>query len=485
MEYLIAQEIVDLISAPPPVEFPSRAVLRAMGVGQLKRTMNETGVYFDPKDVVEKEDMVQIFVNSGRICLTEPETTNDSERSGGPDMGYGHAARDRPRSFSVDMDNSDTDADGNDTTQANDDRQSATAAPPSIVVETVNENDESVTSPSRSRSEDDQNNVSTGETWDSNVLMEETSFTESPTTTTNTSAASASTGTANEAGVPASTTADACNLDEQQSASVDHDRAESAATAAIGSDLDDPMETDASDSVVDSTEALEPAAAAASPWALADNSEEGMDESESKRKRPRRNEDTAEHVEEDNIGGDDNDETSQFRHLSISDMRNLAQEQGIDLSHCIERSEMEERLSSASSVGRSSPVAAATATNSEGQDDDDGNNNNNNSQANNVRGLSAATFQDWSVSHLKACARSVDVDLSRCTTHDDMVAVLLAAATERPHVANYLSALSPLMGMKTSELRALARDWGVKVSHCLEKGEMVSLLASASRRNEV
>jgi len=67
---------IDIIVAPEPVEYESICVLRSMGVGKLKKAMREAGVFFDAKDVVEKEDMVQIFVNSGRIVLMQREKEN-------------------------------------------------------------------------------------------------------------------------------------------------------------------------------------------------------------------------------------------------------------------------------------------------------------------------------------------------------------------------------------------------------------------------
>jgi len=59
---------VDMIVAPKPVEYKI-SDLRHMGVGSLKRAMGDAGVFFDAKDVLEKEDMVMIFVNSGRVAL--------------------------------------------------------------------------------------------------------------------------------------------------------------------------------------------------------------------------------------------------------------------------------------------------------------------------------------------------------------------------------------------------------------------------------
>ena len=62
--------------------------LWGMTVSQLRRCMNdEAGVFFDPKDVVEKEDMIRIFLMSGRLSVipepdeegNEKEDKNDEE----------------------------------------------------------------------------------------------------------------------------------------------------------------------------------------------------------------------------------------------------------------------------------------------------------------------------------------------------------------------------------------------------------------------
>mmetsp|Transcript_9685 Transcript_9685/g.13699 ORF Transcript_9685/g.13699 Transcript_9685/m.13699 type:complete len:403 (-) Transcript_9685:72-1280(-) len=73
---------IDVIVAPKPLEYESLAYLRSMGVGKLKKAMTDAGVFFDAKDVVEKEDMVQIFLNSGRIQLNDTEEDTDSTALG-------------------------------------------------------------------------------------------------------------------------------------------------------------------------------------------------------------------------------------------------------------------------------------------------------------------------------------------------------------------------------------------------------------------
>lgn len=71
-----------IIAAPDPIEYENVAVLRSMGVGKLKRAMEDAGVFFDSKDVVEKEDMVQIFVNSGRIVFQKEEEQDKDQDQG-------------------------------------------------------------------------------------------------------------------------------------------------------------------------------------------------------------------------------------------------------------------------------------------------------------------------------------------------------------------------------------------------------------------
>eukprot|EP00553_Chaetoceros_curvisetus_P001310 CAMPEP_0204621072 /NCGR_PEP_ID=MMETSP0717-20131115/6909_1 /ASSEMBLY_ACC=CAM_ASM_000666 /TAXON_ID=230516 /ORGANISM="Chaetoceros curvisetus" /LENGTH=686 /DNA_ID=CAMNT_0051635411 /DNA_START=191 /DNA_END=2251 /DNA_ORIENTATION=+ len=100
-EFLEKKEVIDtilnsgkviVVKAPEPIEYPSIGILRDMKIRQLKAAMEEAGVFFDPKDVVEKEDMVQIFVNSGRIVLTgegEEKSTEDNII----ENDYGHAPR--------------------------------------------------------------------------------------------------------------------------------------------------------------------------------------------------------------------------------------------------------------------------------------------------------------------------------------------------------------------------------------------------------
>ena len=54
--------------------------------GTLKKAMAEGGVFFDPVQVVEKEDMVQIFLNSGRLIVLPEESVEEEMEDGYEDI---------------------------------------------------------------------------------------------------------------------------------------------------------------------------------------------------------------------------------------------------------------------------------------------------------------------------------------------------------------------------------------------------------------
>lgn len=74
---------IELISAPEPVEH-RLSDLKALGVGKLRRTMEEAGVFFSKEDVVEKGDMVDLFLRSGRVALLPEEEEEEEEEERSP-----------------------------------------------------------------------------------------------------------------------------------------------------------------------------------------------------------------------------------------------------------------------------------------------------------------------------------------------------------------------------------------------------------------
>ncbi|CAB9502068.1 protein ligase RNF181 [Seminavis robusta] len=418
IDYVISSGTVDLISAPPPVEFPSLTFLRSMGAGKLKRTMNETGVYFDPRDVVEKEDMLQLFVNSGRICLTE-QTEDDS---GGPDTTYGHAPCTRQRRHSYDDDASLESDDNNRQTMNG---QSAKAPRATVLVETVGtySDDEY----SRDGTDTNQENT-TQEDWDFSFVMEDQS----------TTAASAA-----ERSIEVERTVEEQDVVfEADAAPAADDTNERADDNANNNDPMDVETVETAEEEEDSVSVLTGSSATSVSSAAAETttSNVGIDDSDSQRKRQR--------VQANEEPKQEESPAAQFAGLSISQLRSLAREQGVDISRCIERSEMIERLTSQSSGNGAS--------------------------------LDPDIFQSWTISHLRAVGNEVSVSYGPGASHHDMVKALMAAAAERPPVARYVKALSPLMSMSLSELRALARQWQIDVHDCLEKGEIIRRLAASA-----
>jgi hypothetical protein len=86
-------------------------------------------------------------------------------------------------------------------------------------------------------------------------------------------------------------------------------------------------------------------------------------------------------------------------------------------------------------------------------------------------------LSNFTVSELRVLASEVDIDLAQCNDKEEMLRCIVEEAmTERPHLQNYLRALSPLAKLSLNELRRTAREWGVNINDCLEKGEIMQRL---------
>jgi hypothetical protein len=68
IQYLISSNRIELIHAPPPVDYGMH-VLQAMSIRQLKQAMEDAGVFYTNDEVVEKDDLLQIFLRSGRLNI--------------------------------------------------------------------------------------------------------------------------------------------------------------------------------------------------------------------------------------------------------------------------------------------------------------------------------------------------------------------------------------------------------------------------------
>jgi hypothetical protein len=91
IDYLIESGAIDFVLAAPPTCSYTLSQLQAMSVKQLKACMNDqAGVFFNASDVVEKQDMVHIFVNSGRVevlpeenCAVEEQDEDHPQQQNG------------------------------------------------------------------------------------------------------------------------------------------------------------------------------------------------------------------------------------------------------------------------------------------------------------------------------------------------------------------------------------------------------------------
>lgn len=407
---------MDVVVAPKPVEYPL-SLLRAMGISELKRCMADAGVFFDPIDVVEKEDMVQIFIASGRLVVVQEEIdetvvaneTNVEEETVVVEKCVGMSQHEE------------------DSDDREDDKQHARRGPQTPIVTTVDEDS------------DQDDHVDPDQLPQSNPLMEEIVL-EHNDVVYELHSTTASNGMEDDS---------SCALDDQQMNGDDNDNGEYAIDEVVEVEQDSTEEGNDMEQLIAS---------------LLDNDESSDSSEEDEEMRYETNEDAetayprlvgrhASTGSEDVTLVDDYASTttasehSRFVERSISDLQALAREIRVDITDCIERSEITARLVNV--AGRSDPRP-------EPED-----------------------FATWSVSELRALAREIHIDLSNCNDRMSMIAMLIEAANERPRVADYLSALMPLAHLTVPQLRAVGREWQVNLYDCIEKEEMIHRLVIA------
>lgn len=377
---------IEIIAAPKPVEYALQD-LRAMGVSKLRRAMEEAGVFFDPIDVVEKEDMVQIFCNSGRLVLRP----------------------DAPRENATD-----------------DDRKPSAVPLPNIIEQS----------------------------WEPTVNKEAGASAVGPGPSVS----------ANKGGLVVETVTDD---DDGDSAILEHENVTS-----MFEDFDNPMNVFGG--VVEERVQRESRSVSLDevPFEEVDAShtnDHGMAIDEEVDQQPMLENDMNVNIETelDTVQVAENDmeaepvanagvstsldaamaaDYGRYETFSISDLRDSARELNIDLTQCIERSEMVDKLV----------------------------------RAKNGQWFSTDDFDQWSVSDLRALATAIHVDLSGCGDRAAMISQILHESKARPYVANYIGSLMPLANLTVPQLRAVARELEVNVSNCIEKEEIVHLLVSAT-----
>ena len=471
IQTLIDQDHIHLIPAPEPVEYKLET-LQVMGVSQLKRTMEDAGVFFHPKDVVEKSDMLTIFHNSGRLVLiSEPEEQEEEIT-----MEDVSQPTPEPSIFT---------ASTTSTLAPETASHFATRGP---VVETVTEgSDDECETKETSKKEFTSPVQDMFGLYSNEELLSPSAATElnsvptdhSPSASTpvhpytppTTRSQSAATGNLNvphdESDTPpsiaseenayASASPDAIVQPDESSAQLD-------APVAVSNGIENGnAENDQDQITPPSGDTFYDRASgdlAASAEENTDDSYDGADadsESNSSRKRQRplpgvsrraRNDSEYSHAASRN-----GDEAIPFRDCTISELQAIARDSNADLTHCFERHEMVQLL-----------IANGIQNPKQIQ-------------------LTSENFSDWSVSQLRALASAADVDLSHCSDREEMLYNILHEANhERPHLRNYLRALSPLAKSTLPQLKGVAREWRVNISDCLEKEEIIQRLITRGQR---
>ena len=449
IQMLIDEERIHLIPTPEPVEFELKT-LQAMGISDLKRTMEQAGVFFHPKDVVEKSDMLTIFYNSGRLNVI-PSTAADEEEvenQNYPVVNQQNYNQSSPRS---------TDYTINQATQES--TASLQSHKPRVETVTEESDDEQETSmvdqvdaipPSQEMFPSNSTDVLT-----SRACISETRHVPSERMPSKVADV-----TNPEQPSPESNF-DSLNLEAESPPSLsceDHD-----ASAILASEYlkavhiqGDEFERSSDITVTnhnhspllpDDLKNLSEAVSARY------EDEDADDSSNLSRKRPRATQFrlSDNHLSDNNLGESCRDRNP-FQDCTISRLQTIARENNVDLSMCFERSEMEQILKTA---GITDP--------SQNQ-------------------LSTVTFSNWSVSQLRALASEADIDLSRCSDREEMLRRILHEANhERPHLRSYLLSLAPLATSSLSELRGIAREWRVNISDCLEKEEIINRLLTRGK----
>jgi hypothetical protein len=426
IDYLIQSNVIDLIPAPPPVEY-SYKTLKEMSITRLKECMNEAGVFFSKEDVVEKDDLLRLFLMSGRLNVLSDEDMEEKQT----ETVENEAKKDGKLSASKDPT-----VHLHKTTRSLDPR-----------VETVMED-----------SDDEEATLHQDQRRDTSVLMEETN------------------GSATHQGDHHQTSnSDVAKQDTvfQQEDEHNQHKEEKHGTVTLNGVHDNNAETASDDS--DNREPNE----STQEYARQNGDCNVHSESDNNlfsRKRQRISSHTfsstssetrtdESNEEGDNEGGADNHSNGlasdipmneeeleilqRFQVLSISQLQALARECSVDTSNCLEKNDIIDRL-----------VASDEARNP------------------------SNTFSDWGCGEMRALASLVDVDLSNSNCRQQMVDTLQGEVHRRPYAGRYLLALAPLARLTTQQLRAVAREWLVNVADCLERGEIIHRLVHAAQNRE-
>jgi hypothetical protein len=430
IDYVIASDAIEFIQRPPPEPSSSFRLsqLKAMPVKTLKHVMNEAGVFFDAKDVLEKDDMIEIFLLSGRLEVL-PEEEVKGEEDDPPEDQKPAAKKSTSKQYNngasgggVAVETVDSDSENEDNGNHSDGKRNDTRSDKTVVLEAnasyvQNKKDEKTYNASGSP-----------------IPTKHPAAATMPTTTTTTNQDNVQ-NTVNQKSAPVQRSnsdgleekfqdlsVEELELLQEQLAKEIRDRQQQQ------QQQEDNRNDQTSDSGTQPDEA--------SPGSCRG----------SKRRR-----DSASYFYSRNDRLNDTSPSNRWNNLynrSLSELRAIAEEHSVDLNGCIERQEIIDRILAAD------PEHV----------------------------LSDSLFETWSISEIRALAALVDVDLSSASassSREAMIEAIRADAVRRPHLTRYLHALAPLAALTAPQLRAVAREWKVPVSDCIEKGEILHRLVTS------
>jgi len=488
IDHLIESESIEIISAPEPVEY-SLSDLRTMTVSQLRRCMNEeAGVFFDPKDVIEKEDMIRIFLMSGRLLVLpeegeEEENVVESEVRGAPDDEIQNIEDDegsKPTAVSR-APVVETVTKQEDSETAIDERTN-----PSIVME------ESEHYPGSSNDDVEQQRVekngveSVPNEHVQNILEEEelanrNSLTEESDNRVDDIPAVAQVDDStrgHDAESRIESQQDHCvnsGILNETSQPIDNDATGTAGVEGTTEAPTTPVTHLAESSSetkpfmpMDMESTFQTRTSSATHSDLSFHSFEEVDSSSNEqnsctdddsrrgRKRPLRQR-SSDVGSSDSTSGGSEHMNSQFDNLSIHELKTKGEEMSIDLADCIERHEIIRRLSCGESV-------ASTARSSNNTTDE---------------AIELTLLDDLSVTEICKVARLVEIDLNGAITRQDIINAISHDTVERPHAGRLFRALVPFVGLSVSQLCAAAREMQISLSGCIEKDDILSRIVKS------
>ena len=462
ISYLIESGTIELVPSPEPVKY-TLSQLQSMTISQLRHAMNEAGVFFDPKDVVEKSDLIRVFVLSGRLDVMMDDAAENNHKCA-EDMTKGtteDTCAKIPPTIEAKYDNQ-CDYQGYDHTRLACGTIPLHPSPPLVIgthVETVfsEDDEEDESRASEDLAYDDQRT-------DPTILMEEvvphlrmhaSSCQRHP---MHHECAAVTTGWESTSSTGSLTGSESSDTRKRKLEHATRDTIPVAQTQSVVATMaKTPTEPATTSAPVDETEK---GASFENPIQTEEYS--CMNKSTST---------DSSHVERSAVveplemqhSHENSSLEHRFRHLNISHLRSLARELSVDISHCIERKDIIDCI-----IHRHKSTDPCTDP-----------------SAKHLSSMHENPFGDWGVSELRVLACLANVDLSTCSTREDMAHTLYLCATSpdcraTATTAAYLRALAPLTSLSTAQLRRVAHDWDVDVSDCLERGDIIYRLVEST-----